>query len=106
MSRPSGPVRCEASVWKASSCRLLEPLGAMNGWRGGSGAKTGFGVHSRPMNDGRSFGPSGIGSAAAGAAATSSSARAARDLMAGDHLVDEAVLDRLVGLEEAVALHV
>src|SRR4051794_28516406 len=100
MSIPSGPVRCEASVWKASSCRLLEPLGAMNGWGGGNGAKTGRGVRDLPMNSGRSLGPSGMGSAAAaGAAAISSSARAARHLMAVDHLVDEPVFHGLVGLE-------
>src|SRR4051794_31247464 len=81
----------------------------MYGWRGGSGAKTGSAVAGCPMKDGRLFGPSGMGSAAAAPAAPSgSNARtAARTLlMAGDHLVDQAVLHRLVGLEEAVALHV
>src|SRR4051812_291648 len=65
MSRPSGPVRCDASVWNASSCRLLDPLGAMNGWRGGSGAKTGCDVQAEPMNSGSELGPSGMGFAAA-----------------------------------------
>src|SRR4051812_40638227 len=80
----------------------------MNGWRGGSGAYTGLDVAGCPRNGGRLLGPSGMGSATALPAGPSASSRARTTafLMARDHLVDQAVLHRFVGLEEAVALHV
>ena len=47
-SRPSGPERRVVSVCQASSCRLLDPLGAMNGCCGGGGAWIGLGVAGAP----------------------------------------------------------
>ena len=63
MSRPSGPDQTFVSVWNASEWMLLRWLGAMNGWRGAGGAKTGFGVHGSPVNVGGGSGPASPGSA-------------------------------------------
>src|SRR3954453_22818023 len=48
----------------ASSWMFEWPFGAMNGFRGGSGAYTGDGFAGLPMNAGSEFGLSGIGVAA------------------------------------------
>src|SRR5438046_771054 len=47
----------------ASSCTLLRPLGAMNGFWGGCGADTGWALAAEPTNCGRAPapGPSGMG---------------------------------------------
>ena len=68
VSRPSGPDQTFVSVWNASEWMLLRWFGAMNGWRGAAGAKTGLGVHGSPLN---------CACAAAGAA-SSSTARSGR----------------------------
>src|SRR3569833_1914576 len=62
---PSGPVSTVVSVWNAAECRLERSLGAMCGWRGATGAGTGWALAAAPANRGRSapFG-SGIGVAA------------------------------------------
>src|SRR2546421_660748 len=48
----------------------------MNGWRGGSGAATGFGTAGEPTNGGAEVLPSGIGWAGAAAEASDAAARA------------------------------
>src|SRR3954468_24582637 len=70
ISRPSGPNQVLRSVCHASTCRLLNPLGAMNGWRGGEVAVSGRAVAGEPVNLGSepASGPSWIGVAAGGAA--------------------------------------
>ena len=63
---------------KASLWMFERAFGAMNGWRGGSGANTGAGVAGLPSNAGSEFGPSGMGwAASAGAARTSAAIEAA-----------------------------
>ena len=54
------------SVWNASEWMFERWFGAMNGWRGAGGAKTGCGVHGSPVNvgGGSGSGVSGICAAA------------------------------------------
>src|SRR5438105_576589 len=70
MPRPSGPGPRLASVWKASSWRLLRSFGAMNGWRGTSGTEIGCWMAGDPENKGGGLllEPSGIGIALAAVA--------------------------------------
>ena len=79
MSRPSGPNQRLRSVCQASTCRLLSPLGAMNGCRGGSVAVSGLAVAGEPVNlvSAPASGPSWIGVPRACAAATRLSTTAA-----------------------------
>src|SRR6266576_4148792 len=61
---PSGPDHTYVLVMYASSCRLLRPFGAMNGFCGTVGARTSCGVVAEPTNSGtaaRSEGFCGIG---------------------------------------------
>src|SRR4051794_23371239 len=76
MSQPSGPNQRLRSVCQASTWRLLSPLAAMNGCRGGSMADSRLAVAGDPVNLGSwpAPGPSWIGAAAAGAALASGTA--------------------------------
>ena len=77
MSRPSGPDHTFVSVWNASEWTFERWFGAMNGWVGAGGAKTGCGVHGSPVNvgGGSESGVCGIGAAAAAGASASSKTR-------------------------------